>query len=93
MRARRYFFEIGNIFKRIGVLKMIFIQEKDKNKRQKQMLEFYKGLLERKEAVINHLINENEKLKNELFSLKEKTQSLQSLNEWQDLQKDSFMRR
>lgn len=71
---------------------MIFIQEKDKNKRQKQMLEFYKGLLERKEAVINHLINENEKLKNELFSLKEKTQSLQSLNEWQDLQKDSFMR-
>lgn len=72
---------------------MIFIQEKDKNKRQKQMLEFYKGLLERKEAVINHLINENEKLKNELFSLKEKTQSLQSLNEWQDLQKDSFMRR
>lgn len=71
---------------------MIFIQEKDKSKRQKQMLEFYKGLLERKEAVINHLISENERLKSELFSLKEKTQRLQSLNEWESLQKDSFMR-
>lgn len=69
---------------------MIFIQEKDKDKRQRQILEFYKGLLERKEAVINHLISENEKLKKELFSLKEKTQSLQSLNEWQDLQKDTL---
>lgn len=71
---------------------MIFIQEKDKDKRQKQILEFYKGLLERKEAVINHLISENERLKGELFSLKEKTQSLQSLNEWESLQEDSFMR-
>lgn len=71
---------------------MIFIQEKDKDKRQKQMLEFYKGLLERKEAVINHLMSENEKLKSELFKLKEKAQRSQSLSEWESLQNDSFMR-
>lgn len=71
---------------------MIFIQEKDKDKRQKQMLEFYKGLLERKEAVINHLMSENERLKSELFKLREKAQRLQSLNEWESLQNDSFIR-